>query len=304
MHCTIHQLEIFLKVYEHQSITQASKNLHLSQPAVSIQLKKLQEQFDIPLFDYIGRGISITEFGEEVAQSAKAILDEYKNLSSKADLHKNLLTGKLKIMSVSTGKYIIPYLLTDFIKQHPTIELKLDVKNKQEVERALEKNEVDFALVSEIPEKMNLEFETLMDNRLFMIGDKHCKIDKINDLESFINNNQIIFREQGSATRNNMERFFKESKIKVDVKIELTSNEAIKQAVMAGLGYSIMPQIGIVNELDNKSLKIIEVEGLPIITSWNIVWLKGKNLSPVAERYLSYIQSQKSRMTSSIINPK
>lgn len=293
MHYTIHQLEIFIKVVEQKSITKASEELFMSQPAVSIQLKKFQEQFEIPLFEVISRRTHITEFGYEVAYSAKRILEEIAQLSTKTMAYKGLLTGKLRIMSVSTGKYIIPYLLSDFMNQNSGIELQLDVTNKNEVVRALEKNEIDFALVSILPNHLDLEHEDLMENRLYFVGKNAPPSMKKQSAEKVFKETPIIFREQGSGTRITMEAFLRSRGISSRVKLELTSNEAIKQALLAGLGYSVMPQIGIKKELEQGLLSIIPVQGLPISTTWQLVWLKGKQLSPAAKTYLQHVRENK-----------
>lgn len=296
MHYTIHQLEVFLKVVEQKSVTKASEELFMSQPAVSIQLKKFQEQFEIPLFEVISRSTHITDFGHEVADAAKRILEEIAQLSTKTMAYKGLLTGKLRIMSVSTGKYIIPYLLSDFMNQNNGIELQLDVTNKNEVMRALERNEIDFALVSILPSHLDLEHEDLMENRLYFVGKNSPSSTKKQPPEKVFKENPIIYREQGSGTRITMEAFLRSRGISSRVKLELTSNEAIKQALLAGLGYSVMPQIGIKKELEQGLLSIIPVQGLPISTTWQLVWLKGKKLSPAAKAYLQHVRDNKERL--------
>lgn len=293
MNYTLHQLTIFLKVLETQSITKTAEALHLSQPAVSIQLKNFQEQFHIPLIEIINKKVYITEFGMEIAESAKTILNELNAIDQRLNKFKGLLTGTIKIASVSTGKYVIPYFLADFLKQHENIELRLDVSNKSKVIESLEKNETDFALVSVLPTNIQLNKIELMPNHLFLVGNtegykKNSSANKL-VLESL----PLIYREEGSATRAAMEKFIEKNKIKVRKKIQLTSNEAVKQAVIAGIGYSIMPLIGIKNELKNKQLHIIPVKGLPLKSTWNIVWLKNKTLSPVANAFVKKIESDK-----------
>ncbi len=296
MHYTIHQLEIFLKVVEKQSITRASEELFMSQPAVSIQLKKFQEQFEIPLFEVISRTTHITEFGYEVADAARRIVDEIAQLSTKTMAYKGLLTGKLRIMSVSTGKYIIPFLLTDFLNQNQGVELILDVTNKNEVVKALETNQIDLALVSILPQHLELEHEDLMENKLYFVGKKPSTTQKKQRPDKVFNEHPIIYREQGSGTRINMEAFLRAQGIPTYAKLELTSNEAIKQALLAGLGYSVMPQIGIQKELDQGLLSIIPVQGLPISTTWQLVWLKGKKMSPAAKAYLQHVREHKEEL--------
>lgn len=293
MNYTLHQLTIFLKVVETQSITKTAEALHLSQPAVSIQLKNFQEQFYIPLVEIIHKKVYITEFGLEIAESARTILNELNTIDQRLHKYKGLLAGTIKIASVSTGKYVIPYFLSDFLNKHENIELRLDVSNKTKVIESLERNETDFALVSVLPDHLQLNKIELMPNLLFLVGNtdgfkEHASANKL-VLESL----PLIYREEGSATRNAMEKFIEKNKIKVRKKIQLTSNEAVKQAVIAGIGYSIMPLIGIKNELKNKQLHIIPVKGLPLKSTWNIVWLKNKNLSPISKAFTKMLSENK-----------
>ena len=293
MNYTINQLRIFLKITQTQSVTKAAEELHLTQPAVSIQLKNFQSQFDIPLTEIIGRKIFITDFGKEIAISAEKTLDEAQAINYRTQEFKGKLAGRLKISVVSTGKYVIPYFLSGFLKQHEGVELLLDVTNKAEVIKSLENNEVDFSLVSVMPENMKLSKLKLMQNQLYLIGnkDKNFK-EKLYDKKIF-ETIPIIYREQGSGTRHVMEKFILKNKLPVKKKMELTSNEAVKQAVIAGMGYSIMPLIGIKNELNNGELQIIPVKGFPIKSVWNLIWLKEKGFSMVAKSFLDYLKAEK-----------
>lgn len=292
MNYTLHQLQIFLKITEFKSITKASEVLHLTQPAVSIQLKNFQDQFPIPLTEVVGRKLYVTDFGKEIALAAEKILNEVNAINYKTLAFQGQLSGKLKISSASTGKYVIPYFLSDFIKKNPEVELNIDVTNKSKVVESLENNKVDFALVSVLPEKLKVNVVTLMQNRLVYVSNSQLDLKKRNKKELF-EKTPLIYRETGSATRNAMENFIKKNNYTVNKKIKLTSNEAVKQAVISGLGCSIMPVIGIKNELINNDLKIIPISGLPIITTWNLIWLKSKKLSPAAKAYLAFVASNK-----------
>lgn len=293
MNYTLNQLNIFLKIAQTQSVTKAAEELHLTQPAVSIQLKNFQDQFDIPLTEVVGRNIYITDFGKEIAEAAKNILSQIDAIDHKTHAYKGLLSGKLKISVVSTGKYIMPYFLADFVKEHPGIELIMDVTNKQSVVKSLEDNQVDFSLVSILPDNLNTEAISLMQNKLFLVGNKKLDIKKgVNPKEVF-KDLPLIYREEGSGTRLTMQRYFEQNEIPVKKKMELTSNEAVKQALIAGLGYSIMPLIGIKNELTNGDLHITPIKGLPIKTIWNLIWLKGKKHSPAAQALKEHIEQHR-----------
>lgn len=292
MNYTLHQLKVFLKVTEMKSITKAAEQLFLTQPAVSIQLKNFQDQFTIPLTEVVGRRLYVTDFGKEIAEAAEKIIEQVHAINYKSSAYEGSMTGKLKISIVSTGKYVMPFFLSDFIRDNEGVELFMDVTNKAKVVKALEQNEIDFALVSVLPDHLKVSSVALMENKLYLVGSTNTKV-KMSTTRSAFENLPLIYREQGSATRKAMEEYVRNRKLNVSKKIELTSNEAVKQAVIAGLGYSIMPLIGIRSELLHKELQIIPVKGLPISTTWNLVWLSAKRLSPVASAFLTYIKKEK-----------
>ena len=296
MNYTLNQLQIFLKVVQTQSVTKAAEELHLTQPAVSIQLKNFQDQFDIPLTEVVGRKIYITDFGREIGEAAENIVNQVYAINYKTLAYKGQLTGRLKISIVSTGKYVMPYFLADFMKQHDGIELMMDVTNKNKVVESLENNEVDFALVSILPNTLNIEKFDLLQNKLFLVGSAETKLKKAASTKEIFKDLPLIFREKGSGTRQTMENFIERNNLSVLKKMELTSNEAVKQSLLAGLGYSIMPLIGIKNELHNNELKIISIKGLPIKTTWSLIWLKGKKHSPVSKSFLAYLKKEKSKI--------
>ncbi|MEC3875574.1 LysR family transcriptional regulator [Chryseobacterium salviniae] len=294
MNYTLNQLQIFLKVVQTGSVTKAAEALFLTQPAVSIQLKNFQDQFNIPLTEVVGRKLYVTEFGKEIAQAAEEIVNQIHSINYKTLAYQGQVTGRLKISVVSTGKYVMPYFLSGFIRQHPGIELVMDVTNKEKVIESLENNEVDFALVSILPSALNVERLDLLQNKLYLVGNSQNSQQHITleDFESL----PLIFREKGSGTRTTMEAFIKHKNISVLKKMELTSNEAVKQALLAGFGYSIMPLIGIRNELSNQELKIIPMKGFPIKTMWSLIWMRGKKHSPVSDLYLQYLQQAKAEI--------
>ena len=298
MNYTLNQLQIFLKIVQTKSVTKASEELHLTQPAVSIQLRNFQDQFDIPLTEVVGRKIYITDFGLEIAEAAENIINQVYAINYKTLAYKGQLTGRLKISVVSTGKYVMPYFLTNFMQKNYGIELMMDVTNKNKVIESLENNEVDFALVSILPNTLNIEKLDLLQNKLYLVGSTEANFKKGTDVRDIFKDLPLLFREKGSGTRQAMESFIERNNISVLKKMELTSNEAIKQSLLAGLGYSIMPLIGIKNELHNNELQIIPIKGLPIKTTWSLIWLKGKKHSPVATSFLEYLKKEKSQIVS------
>jgi len=296
MEYTLHQLEIFKKVAELKSVTRASEALFLTQPAISIQIKKLQEQFPQPLFEIIGRQLYITDFGAEVADHAEKILNEVEALNTHTLSLKGKLTGKLKIALVSTGKYVMPYFLTDFIQANEGVTLSMDVTNKSTVLRSLEKNLVDFGLVSVLPKHLKINCIPLMKNKLYLVGGRQYEQSKTMLSKKQFAALPMLYREYGSATRQIMENYMKENNLPTTKRLELTSNEAVKQAVIAGLGYSIMPLIGIKNELETGDLQIIPAKGLPIATNWNLIWLQSKKLSPTAQAYTDFVTENEQKI--------
>jgi DNA-binding transcriptional LysR family regulator len=299
MNYTLHQLSIYLRVFELKSISKAAEEMHLTQPAVSIQLKNFQTQFPLPLWEIVNKKIFFSDFGIEIAKTASRILEEAQNLENKKSAYEGKITGKIKISCVSTGKYVLPYFLSSFLKQNEAVELQLDVSNKSKVIASLENNEVDFSLVSVMPGHLNLKKMTFMQNTLVLVGNTENTSRKKKNNKTFIESLPLIYREEGSATRLIMEKFIDKNKISVRKKITLTSNEAVKQAVIAGLGYSIMPLIGIKNELMNHQLQIIPVEGLPITTNWNLVWLYDKKHAPASKALLQHLKEQKEEIVKS-----
>lgn len=283
MNYTIHQLVIFLKVVETKSITKASEELYMTQPAVSIQLKNFQDQFLYPLTEVVGRKLHITDYGYEIADSVTKIVAEMNELKFKTKAYEGHLSGRLKISSASTGKYVIPFFLAEFIHKNHGVDLVLDVTNRAKVIDSLKNNEIDFALVSILPDDLEVEEEVLLENKLYLVGDK----------EEHLESDMLIYRERGSATRFEMERYFNDTKGTGRKKMELTSNEAVKQAVLAGLGASVLPLIGIKNELMNGSLKIIPKDDLPIVTQWRLIWLKHKKMSAIMKAYLDFVRANK-----------
>tara|TARA_B110000240_G_scaffold51653_1_gene59059 strand:- start:227 stop:1147 length:921 start_codon:yes stop_codon:yes gene_type:complete len=292
MDYTFQQLRIFSTVSETQSITKAAEVLHISQPAVSMQLKKFQDFFDNPLYEVIGRKLHLTDFGHEIAAVCRSTMQEAQQLRNKSKEHKGELWGTLKISVVSTAKYVMPYLLSDFLRIHPGVDLKMDVTNKLAVVESLEKNEIDFAMVSTLPEHLQVEKIELMPNKLHLIGSKNMPM--ITELNNELGSSHtFIFREKGSATRQIMENVLKDKKVSIAKQLQLTSNEAVKQAVLAGLGYSIMPLIGFKNALQSGDVKIMPVDGLPVTTNWHLIWLKNKKFGAAQTAFLTYLKEEK-----------
>ena len=293
MNYTLNQLRIFVKVCEFQSITKASEALFLTQPAISIQLKKLQDGFEIPLTEVIGRQLYVTDFGKKILVLANQILNTVDQIEEAADEYKGILTGNIRIASASTGKYVIPYFLTGFMRQYPGVNIDIDVTNKTKVVESIQENSVDFAMVSVVPQNLNLTTVPLMQNELFLVAAKDYPNLPKRMTTKKLADHTLIFRENGSATRAAMESFMLQHQIPVKRSMQLVSNEAVKQAVRAGLGLSIMPLIGIRTEIQLGNINILPIKGLPITTQWNLAYSSGKKLSPASLALIDYIEKEK-----------
>lgn len=294
MNITLHQLRVFRVIAEKQSITKAAEELNMTQPAVSIQMKKMQDQFDIPLTEIIGRRVFVTDFGKEVCRMAEKVMGEIQEIRHKAEAHKGVLAGKLSVSVVSTGKYILPHFLSGFLQANPAVELSVDVTNRTRVIESLDKNEVDFSLVSVPPSQLQIMEEIIMPNRWYLVAPRSYPLPDRRRLEkSVFSRIPLIFREEGSGTRYIMQQYFKQAGIVPHIRLELASDEAVKQAVIAGLGLSILSILTLKNELKQKDVKIVPVRGLPLKSNWRLVWLKRKKPSLIAQAYLDYIRREK-----------
>jgi DNA-binding transcriptional LysR family regulator len=194
MNYTLHQLQVFLKITQTKSITKAAEELHLTQPAVSIQLRNFQDQFEIPLTEVIGRKLYVTDFGKEIALAAENIINEVYAINYKTQAFKGQLSGRLKLSVVSTGKYVMPYYLSEFMKNNVEVELEMDVTNKSKVVKSLKNNEIDFALVSILPNDITVESMPLMDNKLFLVGNRFTEINQGSSLLNYVSNQPLIYR--------------------------------------------------------------------------------------------------------------
>jgi len=298
MNYTLHQLQVFLKVAKTGSITRAATELSLTQPAVSIQLRNFQSQFDLPLTELIGRRVQITDFGWEIAGAAEKIIREVEQINDKALRYKGMMTGRLRFSIVSTAQYVLPYFLSGFARRHPGIELNISMANSSQVMEGLMQNESDFSMVSILRESRRVESLVLMDNVLAMVASPEVVGDLKPGEEPAPGSLPLIFREAGSGIRTSMEQFIRERDIRVNRRIELTGNEAVKQALLAGLGCSVMPLVSVRRELDQGILRVVPIRGLPIRTPWRLVWHHRRRFSPAAEAFLEYVKSSREEIVS------
>ncbi|GGK55587.1 LysR family transcriptional regulator [Amphritea balenae] len=291
---TLRQLEILLAVHRTGSVTGASKQLFLTQPTVSMQLKKLSDAVGAPLYDQVGRKLVFTQAGEEVVKSTREIMGCFEQLDMKlADL-KGLKSGTLRLAVVTTAKYFIPHLLGDFLKHYPDIDVDFKVGNRQQIIDWMENGEDDFYVFSHPPKNRELDLQDFMPNPLVAIAPQDHPLAGLDQvpLQQFAEQ-PFLMREEGSGTRDAIEKQFEDLAIQPNVRMVIESNEAIKHAVMSGLGVSILSSHTLAFG-GSSGLVQLDVEQLPIVTRWYLASLKGKKLSVVARTFMDYVAKNSS----------
>lgn len=290
MNVTFRQLKVFAAVARHLSYTNAAKELHLSQPAVSMQIKQLEDSAGINLFEQIGKKIYLTEAGREMFHYSRSIAQHLVEIEEVLAQLKGVSRGHLNIGVASTANYFATRLLAAFAKQHEGITFSLDVTNRESLLHKLEHNECDVVIMGVPPEEMDLVTEPFMENPLVVIApaDHPLAVMKKVSMKR-LQEETFVIRETGSGTRIAMERFFQEQGFQLKTGIEMTSNEAIKQAVDAGLGLGIVSIHTLALELEAKHLVILNADKFPIMRHWYVVYRRGKRLSPVAETFRHFV---------------
>lgn len=290
MHVTLRQLSVFEAVARQLSYTQAAKSLHLSQPAVSMQVKQLESSVGLPLFEQTGKRIQLTDAGREVYQYSRAIFELFEEMEEVLAALKGVDTGRLDIAVASTVNYFAPKLLAAFSRRYSGIELRLDVTNRRRLMQLLETNQTDIVLMGRPPEDIELVSEPFMDNPLVVIappghplvGEKLVPVERLAE-EIF------VMREDGSGTRLAMERFFSEHGLDILTGMQMTRNEAIKQAVRAGMGLGVVSAHTVELEVETGRLIELDVVDFPIRRHWYMVYRKGKRLSPAAAAFRDFV---------------
>jgi len=299
MNVTFRQLKVFESVARLLSFTQAAQELHLSQPAVSMQIKQLEENAGLPLFEQLGKKVYLTEAGREMYHYCRTIASQLEEAEDVLEQLKGIQRGHLDIAVASTANYFATRLLAAFAKQHEGVTFSLDVTNRESLLRQLEHNEKDMVVMGRPPETMPLEMEAFMENPLVVIASpEHPLVGKKVSLNR-LQQESFVVREAGSGTRIAMERFFNEHGVSLQTGMEMTSNEAIKQAVEAGLGLGIVSIHTLTLELEVGRLVILDVQNFPILRHWYVVHRKGKRLSPIATAFRQFVLSEAEKILSS-----
>ncbi len=290
MHVTLRQLEVFEAVARLNSYTKAAEELHLSQPGVSMQIKQLEESIGLPLFEHVGKKIFITTAGREMysySQTISHLLDEADTVIEEL---KGVQSGRLAISVATTASHFATRLLAAFSQRYEGVTISLDITNRESLRRQLEHNEPDLVIMGQPPEGVDTESEIFMENPLVMIAPPdHPLVEEKNiPLEQF-EHEHFVVREGGSGTRSAIQRFFEDHGVSFHTGIEMSSNEAIKQAVEAGLGLGIVSIHTLELELATNTLVTLDVEDFPIMRHWHIVQRSGKRLSPVAQTFKQFV---------------
>jgi len=290
VHLTLRQLKVFEAVARHLNYTRAAEELHLTQPAVSMQVKQLEESLGVAFFEQLGKRIHLTEAGQELLGYARTITQQLDELEGILNRMKGLSGGRLRISVATTANYFIPTLLGSFSRRYPDVTVSLDVTNRETLLRQLAENTVDLVVMGQPPTEADVEAQAFMDNPLVVVAPPDHPLAKQRKIPlTRLQEETFLVRESGSGTRIAMERFFNERGMRLRTGMEVGSNEAIKQSVQAGLGLGLLSRATIEQELTLKRLVVLDVADLPIMRHWYVVHRRGKRLSAVAEAFKQFV---------------
>ncbi|GAA4421009.1 LysR family transcriptional regulator [Acidovorax lacteus] len=290
---TFRQLEIFLAVADRLSVTQAAQALHLAQPTVSTQLSKLSEALGGALFEQIGKQLYLTDLGHELQISCRDLFQVLDRLEMRLAERAGLSVGRLRLGVVTTAKYLVPGMLGPFCKAHPRVEVEFQVGNRSEIRERLQANLDDLYVFSHPPHELDIEAEPLADNPLVVIAPSEHALAKRGALTwDDVAAERLLIREAGSGTRHAIERYLESRGWQAPHRITIASNEAIKEAVTAGLGLAILSRLTL-RHMAPGNLVELPVEGFPIPNRWYVVTPRGKQLSPIAARFRQYMLEQR-----------
>jgi LysR family transcriptional regulator, low CO2-responsive transcriptional regulator len=285
---TLHQLKVFEAAARHSSFTRAAEELFLTQPTVSMQIKQLTRSVGLPLFEQVGKRLFLTEAGRELFATCQQIFETIAQFEMKVADLKGLKQGQLKLSVITTAKYFIPRLLGPFCELYPGIDISLKVTNHEGILERMTANLDDVYIMSQVPEHLDINYEPFLENPLVVLAPLNHPLSKEKNIPiQRLANEPFIMREPGSGTRRAIQTLFDEHEIVVKVKLELGSNEAIKQAIAGGLGISVLSRHTLLPEIGD--LTILDVQEFPIKRNWFMVYPNGKQLSIVARTYCDYL---------------
>jgi LysR family transcriptional regulator, low CO2-responsive transcriptional regulator len=285
---TLHQLKVFEAAARHGSFTRAAEELFLTQPTVSMQIKQLTKSVGLPLFEQVGKRLYLTEAGRELFATCRQIFDTIAQFEMKVADLKGLKQGQLRLAVITTAKYFIPRLLGPFCQLYPGIDISLQVTNHEGILERMSANLDDLYILSQVPEHMDVNYQPFLENPMVVVAPMNHRLAKEKNISiQQLEDEAFIMREPGSGTRRSIQKLFDEHGISVKVKLELGSNEAIKQAIAGGLGISVLSRHTLLPNAGD--LTILDVEHFPIKRDWYMVYPNGKQLSIVARTYCEYL---------------
>jgi DNA-binding transcriptional LysR family regulator len=293
LHITMRQLQVFEAVARHLSFTRAAEELHLTQPAVSMQVKQLESMVDLPLFEQLGKKVHLTEAGHTVLSHSRIMMGQLKDIERDINNLRGIEGGNLKICIASTVNYFATRLLSKFCEQYKTVGISLDVVNREELIKRLEANEPDLVLMGQPPDELDVEAEAFMENPLIVIcAPQHPLASKRRIPIETMADETFVMREPGSGTRTAMKRVFDQFGVTPNPGIQLSSNETIKQSVEAGLGLAVVSAHTVELELQAKRLVSLDVQHFPVIRKWYVAYRRGKQLSATAKVFLEFVLAE------------
>ena len=292
-HATLQQLRLFAAVAEHRSVTRAAEAVHLTQPAVSIQIKRLEAKVGMPLIEHIGKELHLTVAGEEVFEAARDVLARLGDLETSLNDLRGEVAGPLNVHVVSSGKYFMPQLLGSFVRRYPKVEPRLQITNRASLLSSLARNQSDLYIMGQPPEGVSVVEYPFLENILVVVarpdhplaGKKKIALDQIAK-------ERFVGRESGSGTRKAVEKLFHDKGLDISAYIELDSAEGIKQGVMGGLGIGVLSKHSLRLELDAGELVVLDVAGFPLRRRWYVSHREGKRLSRAAQLFLDYLREE------------
>jgi DNA-binding transcriptional LysR family regulator len=297
MRMTLRQLRVFRAVCDNHSYSRAAEEMALTQPAVSLQIRQLEELLGQPLFEYTGKKLYLTEAAEALKRTSEDIFGRLESLDMQLSTLQGSLQGQLKLAVESSAKYFVPHLFASFREQHPEVSLELVVVNHAQAIQRLNANRDDLLIISQVPPELDLEFLPFLDNPIVAVAlPKHplCQMEQISlqDLTAW----PLLIREPGSGTRRATEQYCDQKRAHFPQTMELGSLEAQREGVLAGLGLALLPRHAVLRELESGALCELAVEELPLMRSWCLVHPRGKYLSPVAQTFFAFARTQRQRI--------
>jgi len=296
MNVTFRQLRLFLALADSGSVSAAAKAMHVTQPTASMQLKEVTQSVGAPLFEFVGKKFYLTDLGRELAATARDVAQSWDAFEQSVDAAKGLSRGNLKVAVVSTAKYFMPRLIGSFCKQHPAIDISLEILNRDGVVQRLRENLDDLYIMSMPPADMALNDAVFMANPIVVIAatsDPLCKSKNVG-LDALAQR-RFILRERGSGTRMAVDQHFRKMRLKPDIRLELGSNEAVKESVAGGLGIGVVSRHALHGLKKEHGVSVIEIDGFPLPSAWHIVHPASKKLPPLAVAFKQHLLDQSLR---------